>query len=362
MDLTIITRLGVSLALGVIIGLERGWTARQTPVGSGSDGVRNFALVGLLGGISALLAEQWGIGLLAVIFIGFCGTIITSYVLTAKLSQDYGTTTELALIITYILGAMVIRGLSIEAIAVAVIVAWLLKLKLEIRQTLAWLKQQEIIATLQLLLLAMVALPLLPNQDIGPWQAINPRAIGLLVLLILGISYVGYFVIRLGKNQVGILLTGLLGGLASSTATTISLSRLAQQRSAGTILIATAITLAAAMMSTRLLLEIGVINGDLARQLAIPLIILSIVPIIIAIATIRLGKAQTDTNVPLNLSNPVEMSIALQYTAILVVLSLLIQGAQQWFGQTGVYVISALSGLADVDAVTISISWTLYHF
>ncbi len=356
MDLIIITRLTVALALGVIIGVERGWSSRDSPEELGSDGLRNFALVGLLGGIAALLAQQWNSGILAIIFLGLSILVSTSYVVTAKKSNDYGTTTELAILITFILGALVVQGLGLEAVAVAVIVSWLLKLKPEIQQVLIWLRQEELIATLQVLLLALVTLPLLPNQDIGPWDAINPRAIGLLVMLIVGISYFGYFIIRLWKHKSGVLLIGLLGGFASSTATTIALSRMAKKGQGEIKLLAVAIALATATMSPRLFLEIAVVNSPLATKLAIPLIALGLTPIIIALILIKRGIAQKGEDVPIELSNPIEIRLALQYALILTVLSLLIQAGQRWFGETGIYLISALSGLADVDAVSISLA------
>jgi uncharacterized membrane protein (DUF4010 family) len=356
MDLIIITRLAIALALGLIIGVERGWSNRESPEELGSDGLRNFGLVGLLGGLAALLAQQWGAAILAVIFFGLSILISTSYVLTARKSGDYGTTTEFALLITFVLGALVVKDLGLESIAIAVIVSWLLKLKPEIKQLLIWLKQEELIATLQFLLLALVTLPLLPNQDLGPWQAINPRAIGLLVLLIVGISYFGYFIIRLWKDKSGILLVGFLGGFASSTATTIALSRMAKKGQGETKILATAIALATGTMAPRLLLQVAIVNSALARQLAIPLIILGLTPIIIALILIWRGIEQKEKNVPIELSNPIEIGIALQYALILITLSLLIEAGQQWFGQTGVYLISGLSGLADVDAVSISLA------
>jgi uncharacterized membrane protein (DUF4010 family) len=356
MDSIIITRLALALVLGLIIGLERGWTSREGPEELGSDGLRNFGLVGLFGGIAALLAEQWGNGLLAIIFLGLSILVSTSYVLSAQKSQDYGSTTEFALLITFVLGALVVKGFNLEAVAVAVIVTWLLKLKPEIHQMLIWLTKRELVATLQLLLLALVTLPLLPNKNMGPWEALNPRAIGLLVLLIIGISYVGYFIIRLWQHKAGILLVGLLGGLASSTATTIALARIAKQEQAPIKLLATAIALATGTMSPRLLLTIAIINSQLASQLAISLIILGLIPVIIALILIGKRINQKTTNVPLKLSNPFEISIALQYSFILIVLSLLIKLGEEWLGNTGVYLVSALSGLADVDAVSISLA------
>jgi len=391
MDLIIISRLAIALTLGLIIGIERGWSSRESPEELGSDGIRNFGLVGLLGGISALLTQEWGWGILGVIFLGFAIFISTSYVLTAQKSQDYGTTTEFALLITFLLGALVVKDLSLESIAVAVIVSWLLKLKSEIKQMLIWLKQEELIATLKVLLLALVTLPLLPNQDLGPWNAINPRAIGLLVMLIVAISYVGYFIIRLWKGKSGVLLIGFLGGFASSTATTIALSRMAKQGQEQTKILATAIALASGTMSPRLLLQIAVINPSLAKELTIPLVIFGLIPILIALVLIWQGIKQDilsqeikDTgegrqkprgkrqkvlwkqssknlhpynqNVAITLSNPVELGLAVQYAFILIILSLLIKAGQEWFGDTGIYLISALSGLADVDAVSISLA------
>lgn len=356
MDLIIITRLIIALILGLIIGMERGWSKRKYPEESGSDGLRNFGLIGLLGGIAALLAQQWSVTILAIIFLGLAILVSTAYVLTAKKSNDYGTTTELAVLITFILGALVMKGLSLEAIAIAVIVTWLLKLKPEIQKMLIWLKKEELIATLQVLLLALVTLPLLPNQDIGPWQAINPRSIGLLVLLIVGISYVGYFINRLWQNKAGILLIGLLGGLASSTATTISISRMAKQGKGEKKLLATAIALATGTMCPRLLLEIVVVNSQLAFKLAIPLIVLGLTPVIIALILIRRGMKSQTEDAHIKLSNPVEIGMALQYALILVILSVLIKFGEEFFGSTGVYLISALSGLADVDAASISLA------
>jgi uncharacterized membrane protein (DUF4010 family) len=356
MDLIIISRLAIALALGLIIGIERGWSSRDSPEELGSDGLRNFGLIGLFGGVSALLAQQWGAAVLAVVFFGLSVLISTSYVLTARKSEDYGSTTEFALLITFVLGALVVEGYDLESIAVAVIVSWLLKLKPEIQQMLIWLKQEELIATLKVLLLALVTLPLLPNQDMGPWQAINPRAIGLLVLLIVGISYVGYFILRLWKHKSGILLIGLLGGFASSTATTIALSRMARKGQGDTKVLATAIALASGTMAPRLLLQIAIVNGTLGAKLAIPLLVLGLIPIVIALILIKQGIQTKSNDIPIKLSNPVELGLALQYALILITLSLLIQASQQWFGETGVYLISGLSGLADVDSVSISLA------
>ncbi|MGB5771255.1 MAG: DUF4010 domain-containing protein, partial [Crocosphaera sp.] len=299
--------------------------------------------------------DKWGIAILAVIFLGLSILIATSYVLTAQKSQDYGTTTEISLLMTFTLGAMVVSGWMIEAVAIAVIISWLLGLKKELNRYLLLLQRQELIATLQLLLIASVFLPLLPNENLGPWQAINPRSIGLLVLLISGISYIGYFSIRILGNKVGLLLTGFFGGIASSTALTLAFSRLAKKQQDMTILLAAGIALANGMMSPRLLIEIMVVNPSLAQQLMLPLMVLGITPLICAgLLVWRLSPPKSTA--PVKVSNPVELGAALQYAALLAILSVLVSAAQAWFGEGGVYILSAISGLVDVDAVGISLA------
>jgi uncharacterized membrane protein (DUF4010 family) len=355
MDLTVATQLAIALILGLIIGIERGWKTRESPHGQGNGGIRNFGLSGLFGGIAAVLGDKWGIAILAVIFLGLSILIATSYVLTAQKSQDYGTTTEISLLMTFTLGAMVVSGWMIEAVAIAVIISWLLGLKKELNRYLLLLQRQELIATLQLLLILAVFLPLLPNQNLGPWQAINPRSIGLLVLLISGISYIGYFSIRILGNKVGLLLTGFFGGIASSTALTLAFSRLAKKQQDITILLAAGIALANGMMSPRLLIEIMVVNRSLAQQLMLPLMVLGITPLICAgLLVWRLSPPKSTA--PVKVSNPVELGAALQYAALLAILSVLVSAAQAWFGEGGVYILSAISGLVDVDAVGISLA------
>ncbi|BAW95508.1 hypothetical protein NIES970_04150 [[Synechococcus] sp. NIES-970] len=357
MNLNVLVQLAIALALGVIIGLERGWRNRADDEGFGDSGLRNFAISGLLGGISALLAQNWGFGVLVGIFLGLAGLAATAYVLTAQKSGDYGTTTELALLTTFCLGALALSGFTQEAIAVAVVVAWILGAKPELTKTLNWLQRQELLATLQLLLIAVVVLPLLPNQAMGPWNALNPQAIGWLVLLIAGISYIGYFAIRLLGSKVGLLLTGFFGGIASSTALTVSFSRMAKQQPSETLSFAAGIVLANGIMAPRLLLVIAVVSQTLAYKLAAPLLILGAIPIIAAVAIARWKiDPQTKNLTTITVSNPVEIGSALQYTALLVILSLLVRWAKEEFGEQGIYLLSALSGLADVDAVSLSLA------
>ena len=216
MNLTVTLQLAIALVIGLIIGMERGWESRESPAGLRIAGIRSFGLIGLLGGLSALLAAQFGVSVLVIAFLGLALIIAVSYGVTAQNTQDFGITTELALLITFVLGALAGKGLASEAVAVAVVMTVLLGFKQELHQSLRHLDRRELIATLQLLLIAAVVLPLLPDRDLGPWSALNPRAIGLLVVLIAGISYVGYFAMRLLGARVGLLATAVLGALSNS--------------------------------------------------------------------------------------------------------------------------------------------------
>ncbi|NJO72600.1 MAG: MgtC/SapB family protein [Leptolyngbyaceae cyanobacterium RM1_406_9] len=355
MDLTVILRLAIALAIGLIIGMERGWESRESPTGSRIAGIRSFGFVGLLGGLSAFLAAQVGASVLGITFIGLALIVAVSYGVTARKTQDFGITTELALLITFLLGALAGKGFTSEAVAAAVVMAVLLGFKQELHQSLQHLDRRELIATLQLLLIAAVVLPLLPDRNLGPWSALNPRAIGLLVVLIAGISYVGYFAMRLLGTRVGLLATAMLGALVSSTAVTVSFGRMARRGQGNLALLGAGISLAAGTMALRILIEVSVVNPALLPALVPPVALLAIVPLMAAGAIAIRTKATTSSS-DVELRNPIELGAALGYGAVFAVLFILIQAVETWFGDAGIYALSAISGITDVDAVSLSLA------
>lgn len=355
MDRSVIFRLAISLGLGLIIGMERGWQSRQSPQGSRIAGIRSFGFVGLLGGLSALLGQKLGVSLLAVAFLGLILMVVVSYGLSTKQTEDFGITTELSLLITFVLGVLVGIGLVSEALAVSVAVAVILGFKQELHQSLEKLDRRELIATLQLLILAAIAIPLLPDRNLGPWSALNPRSIGLLVLLIAGISYLGYFAMRLLGTSVGLLATAMIGALVSSTAVTISFGRMARCGQGSMALLGAGISLASGTMAVRILIEVSIVNQALLPWLAAPIAILAIVPLIAAVA-IAAKSSKTETPAEVELRNPIELGSALIYAGILSVLFVLIHAMESWFGNGGIYLLSAISGITDVDAVSLSLA------
>jgi len=355
MNITTILQLAIALAIGLIIGMERGWQSRDSPQGSRTAGVRSFAFVGLFGGLSALLASKFGANILAVTFLGLVLIVAFSYRISAKGSQDFGITTELSLLITFILGALTGSGLEGEAVASAVVVAALLGYKQEIHSILNQLERRELIATLQLLIVAAVALPLLPNRNIGPWETLNPRTIGWIVLLVAGISYIGYFAMRILGNRVGLLATAVIGGLVSSTAVTLAYARIARKERDNLALLGAGISLAGGIMAVRLLIEIGIVNPSLLPLLIVPIGLLAIVPLIATVA-IAIRTTQNVSSAEVKLKNPVELGAALGFAAVLSVLFVLVRAAQTFLGDTGIYVLAAISGIADVDTVSLSLA------
>ena len=355
MNITTILQLAIALAIGLIIGMERGWQSRDSPQGSRTAGVRSFAFVGLLGGLSALLAGKFGANILVGTFLGLVLIVAFSYRISAKGSQDFGITTELSLLITFILGALAGSGLEGEAVASAVVVAALLGYKQEIHSILNQLERRELIATLQLLIVAVVALPLLPSRNIGPWETLNPRTIGWIVLLIAGISYIGYFAMRILGNRVGLLATAVIGGLVSSTAVTLAYARIARKERDNLALLGAGISLAGGIMAVRLLIEIGIVNPSLLPLLIVPIGLLAIVPLIATVA-IAIRTTQNISSAEVKLKNPVELGAALGFAAVLSILFVLVRAAQTFFGDTGIYVLAAISGIADVDTVSLSLA------
>ena len=356
MDTELIINLLVSLAIGVIIGFEREWKTQSQSRKTYDAGLRTFAVVSFLGGVSALLSNTITPLILPSIALGLSSIIFISYRLNAKKSADFGYTTEVTLLLVFVIGAFAAVGYKIEAIALATIVVALLRLKSKLHLYIKKLDADEVNATIQLLLLAAVAIPLLPNSNMGPGDVFNPRTIGILILLIAGISYFGYFSVKLLGNRLGIFLTALLGGLTSSTAVAVAFSKMASNSNSSNALLGGGISLAAAMMGPRLLIMIGILNFSLLRYISPVLIILTLIPTIAVIWIAFRFKQGEKMNTELKLKNPLQLNTAAIYGVALSILFLIVHLVEDYFGTAGVYMLAALSGIADVDAISITLA------
>jgi hypothetical protein len=224
-ELELFKRLGVALAAGMLIGLERGWHERAMPEGSRVAGIRTFAIVGLLGGLWALLGELVGEIALGFAFLAFAVVMIIARVRAAAKIDDYGITTVVAALVTFALGAIALRGQLSIAAAGAVVTALLLGIKPALHEFVERIEPEELNAVLKLLLMTIVLLPVLPDRGFGPWKALNPYELWWMVVLIATMHFVGYVAVKLVGEQRGIPLAGLAGGLIASTAVAVSFSR-----------------------------------------------------------------------------------------------------------------------------------------
>ena len=348
-----IIQLSLALALGLLIGVERGWQERGSKEGSHIAGLRTFGLIGLLGGIWGILSSELGEVLLGFSFLAMAALLVSAYVLSRRNAEDRGITSLVAALITFSLGVMAVKGFENIAVASAVVTASLLSLKNRLHHWIETLEQNEIHAALKLLLISVVLLPVLPNQGYGPWQALNPYLLWWMVVLIASLSFVGYFSIKLTGARHGIMLTSFFGGLVSSTALTLYLSRLTSEQKLQRI-IAAGVIVAAATMFPRVMIEVAVINPRLLEVLWLP--IGGMMLISYSYAYLIWRKNGDVSNIEYEPKNPFELGSAIRFGLLLAAIMLSAMAIREWFGDTGLYALSAISGVIDVDAITLSVA------
>ncbi|MEX6502062.1 MgtC/SapB family protein [Pseudomonas zhanjiangensis] len=344
-----------ALAVGLLIGTERGWQQRNLEEGGRAAGIRTFALSGLLGGFAELLGEHFGVTAWAVVFAGFAALVITSYVIELEQHNDLGMTSKVAQLITFLLGSLAVAGYTPLAAAGAVAVALLLSLKRAMHGSLQQLSERELLGALKLLFISLVMLPALPNQAYGPWQVFNPYITWWMVVLIAGLGFAAYMAIRLVGTRHGLLITALLGGIVSSTATTITLARLGRRHQLQDLL-ACGLLSTSALMFPRVLLEVGLVNRTLLPPLLWPLGMAALVYAGGALVYLRLADSKAEEAAEPPLKNPFELSPALRFAALLVFILFVVEAARRGLGDVGVYLVALVSGLADVDAITLSLA------
>lgn len=347
--------LGIALAIGLLIGLERGWRARDRVEGMRVAGLRTYGLIGLLGGLSGILAQQVDAFLMGFVFLGLTSVLLVAYSKSLDKFEDFSITSIIASLITFTLGALTVFGHITLASATAVVITSLLSFKPLLHGWVKKLEQHELNATLELLLISVVVLPILPNQGYGPWAVFNPYHIWWMVVLIAGISYLGYFAIKIGGNQHGPVLTGALGGLMSSTAVTLNLSKLSTQYLNMENVLAAGILTACATMFARTLLLTWIMNPALFQTLLTALLIMTLFTYLVAFLLWKTAHG-FKTDAEITLTNPFQLGMALKFAAFLVVIILLSKVLKDYFGDMGTYFLAATSGLADVDPIIISMA------
>ncbi|MHA2767972.1 MgtC/SapB family protein [Vibrio harveyi] len=350
----LIWNLFVALLLGAIVGTQRGWVMRNSVEGSRVAGIRTFSLVGLLGGLVGILANLYTPLLLGFALIALVILACIAFVIQQRKSEDISITGVVSLVITFVLGSLAVSGEPVLAAAAAVITAVVLDNKRELHQALQRLQEYELDAALRLLLISIVLLPLLPNQAYGPWNALNPYEIWWMVVLIASISFVGYFAIKIGGAKRGILFTSVFAGLSSSTALTLQFSHLSREQSSISPLLASGILLSCGTMFPRLLIVLSVINPQLVTLLW-PIVMIMMIALYFPAWWIwrrsEVGKVEQSNKQ----TNPLALQSALFFGVVLAVIMLLSHALSDLFGNAGVLILSALSGITDVDAISLAL-------
>jgi uncharacterized membrane protein (DUF4010 family) len=352
---TLYFRFGVALVVGMLIGLQREYAfdVRDKELFAG---MRTFALMAVTGCAAAMISDLMRsplpfLGILLVV-----GGLLTISHYVDALKGAVGLTTDVAVLLTVVTGGLVYWGEVLLAVAIGVATAVLLSIKVEAQRFVKHLNQEDIVAALQFAVITAIILPLVPNETFGPppFDVLNPFTIWLLVVLISGISFIGYVLNKVLGASRGIGLTGLVGGLASSTAVTLTFAQ--RSREAGKLAkpMALGITLASTVMFVRVFVEAAVVNPALVGMLWIPIAASIVAGLAYSLFLYLSQRSQPEEDI--KLSNPFDLGMAIKFGLAFTVIFLIARAAQIYFGDAGIYVSSVLSGLVGVDAIVLSLA------
>jgi uncharacterized membrane protein (DUF4010 family) len=357
-DFTVVWNFATAILIGALLGIERERHKREHDDLS-IGGLRTFilfALIGALGGwLTLVLSAPW---ILAAALLATQAPVLAGYVLSARARPDaLGMTTELAAVAAFLLGALATLGQRELAVGLGVAVAALLAYKQPLHGIVLRLDREDVYAGLRLLIATFIVLPLLPDRTIDPWGALNPRTLWMLVLLISSLSLVGYVATRLLGADRGIPLTGLTGGLVSSTAVTVAFSRQSREAAfAGAVpALASGVLLSWAVMFVRVLVEVLVVNRSLLAAVLMPFIAMAAAAL--AMAWYFHGRARGASRTEgVPLTNPFSLTAAAKFAAFFALVLLVVKLVQVHAPESGVYFVAGLAGTTDVDAITLSMA------
>jgi len=347
MDQDTILQLALSAGLGLLVGLQREWAAAPFA------GIRTFALITLLGTVAAQLSAPLGpwIVIAGLVLVGTL-MIVTWYVRAREAEADPGHTTVTAALLMYLVGAVVVTLGPALAVALGASVAVLLHFKEPLHRFVKGMGAGDLRAIMQLSIIALVVLPALPNRTYGPYAVLNPFQIWLMVVLICGISVAGYVAYRIWGARAGALLAGVLGGLISSTATTVGYATRSRRDPDSSERGALIVVLASAVVFPRVIFELAVVAPGVLVRVVPPLLVILGAMAVLSVVLYRMGRSdQTGLEVdedPTNLRAAI--AFGLLYAAVLFAVAVV----RHRFDGRGLFVVAGLSGLTDMDAITLS--------
>ncbi|MBY0225939.1 MAG: DUF4010 domain-containing protein [Hyphomicrobium sp.] len=356
--LELFQRLGVALAIGFLIGLERGWKTRNEPEGARAAGLRTHALGGLLGGVWGALAvarETDGLIAIALAFAVYSGAILLFRYREAVDEKTFGVTTVVAAMLTFALGALAVMGDMAVAGGMGVAAAALLAFKDVLHGWVGRISWLELRSGLLLAAMTFILLPMLPDRTIDPWNTINPFEMWLLTVMIAAISFAGYIAIKAVGDEAGIVMTGIAGGLASSTAVTVTLAEMAKEHPEKVSPLTSGALFASATMAARVLVVVAAVGTSVLPKIALPIGVGGLALLGIAFYFLKQNTNGVERS-RLKLTNPFELKTVLKFGLLLTAITAATKLLTRIGTGQGVYVLALFSGIADVDAMTLSMS------
>ena len=361
-DLTLAWRFLVALLIGALVGVEREKTHR-TNGRQAFAGLRTFILLAMLGALAGwlteVLATPW---VLMTILFAVTVVVVVAYLRDERpRSEAIGVSSEIAAVSVFVLGAVALLGFPQVAVALGIVTSALLAFKEPLHGLVQRIGVDDLYAVLKLLIATFIVLPLLPNRPIDPWEALNPYTLWLLVILISGLSLVGYVAVRMLGESRGTVLTGASGGLVSSTAITLHFAQQSREQGAkfNANAVAAGVFAAWTIMFVRVLITVSVVKADLVLPLLPSFALLTI-----AGATLTGGfywrsrrlPDLTNTDGETKLKNPFNLSSAIQFALLFAVVLVVVKLTGDYAPPGGLYLVSLVAGLTDVDAITLSVA------
>jgi len=347
-------RMLVTAGIGFVLGLEREYS-QYSEKGEIFAGLRTFTLVALLGFLTAYLGITFTYWIFIAGFLGVVAIVAISYWVTSN-EGNIGSTTEFAIIFTFLLGGLVLVGSINLSLALTVITLVLLSLKLRLKSMIGQLTQKELFAFVRFVVIALLILPFLPNEFYGPYEVINPREVGWIIVLTSGIGFVGYILMKFLGTDRGILLTSILGGLVSSTLVTFTFSKKSKENPELSQNYAVGIFAAATIMIARVFLWVFIFNKSMLVSLTLPLLIIFFTAFGVALFFYNKQFEKQRSVDKIVLGDPLNIRNAVFFGVFYMGILLLVSYANQTYGANGIYFSSSISALTDVDAIAISVS------
>lgn len=343
----------VALLVGLLIGLDRERSEKRDVLRR-LGGVRTFPLIALMGAMGSLLYTAMGIWPLVLAFVAVTAVVVVAYARNSL--HDVGATTEMAALVTFVLGVFAGQGALLLSAAIGVTVAVLLVAKVKLEAFSRALTQEEINATLELAVISAIVLPLLPNRGFGPYEAVNPFKVWMVVVLVSSVSFAGFVAMRLWGARKGLFVSAFVGALVSSTAVTMAMAARSRVEPTASRALAAGTVMASTVMCVRVFVLASALGGPLVGYLWPSLAAMTATGLVATVLLLRGAAAAAAADGGPKVANPSRLLTALGFGLVYGIVGLVVRVAQQKVGDKGVVAVAAISAVVDVDAISIALA------